>query len=238
MKIGIIQTRGLGDIVIAAPIAMYYIDRGCDVYWPIDSEFITSFQNSFPKIKFIPVEKSLTGDSTADYFYNFPLEELNKKSCHSIICLYSHLTGFDLGNARLKESLSFDAYKYAVAKVPFREKWNFLPARDLIREEQLFDLLKLNPSESYNLIQKEGSNFRANIEEHINHKDLRTISITPLTNNIFDWIGVIEKASHLYLVDSVYSNIVEQLNIVGRKSLFLRSHSPMTPVLKNDWSFI
>lgn len=238
MKIGIIQTRGLGDIVIAIPIAMYYIERGCEVYWPIDSEFIPSFQETFPKIKFISIEKTIAGDSTADYFFNFPLNELKKKSCNSIICLYSHLTGFELGNTRLKESLTFDAYKYAVAKVPLKEKWNFAPKRNAVREGKLFELLALNPTDIYNVTQTEGSNFKANIEDHIKEKDLRTINITPLTNNIFDWLGVIEQANHVYLVDSVYSNIVEQLGICNQKSLFLRSPSPMTPILKNDWSFI
>ena len=238
MKLGIIQTRGLGDIVIAVPIAMYYIERGCEVYWPIDSEFIPSFQDSFPKINFIPVDKAVTGISTEEYFYNSPLNELKKITCNSIICLYSHLTGFDLGNNRLRESLSFDAYKYAVAKVPFSEKWNFAPKRNAVREGKLFELLQLNPTDSYNVIQNEGSNFIADIENYINEKELRTINISPLTNNIFDWIGVIERANHVYLVDSVYSNIVEQLDICNKKSLFLRSPSPMTPVLKNGWSFI
>jgi hypothetical protein len=47
MKIGIVQTRGLGDVVIAVPLAMWYADRGCEVLWPIDSEFIASFAFAF-----------------------------------------------------------------------------------------------------------------------------------------------------------------------------------------------
>jgi hypothetical protein len=238
MKIGIIQTRGLGDIVIATPIAMYYIERGCDVYWPIDSEFIPSFKEAFPKINFLAIEKSATGIETAEYFYHSPLDELNKIGCKSVICLYSHLTGFDLGNTRIRESITFDAYKYAVANVPFTEKWNFSPKRNVVREGKLFELLKLNPTDSYNVIQNQGSNFTADIESHIANKELRTINISPLTNNIFDWIGVLECADHVYLVDSVYSNIVEQLDICKKKSLFLRSQFPMTPVLKNGWLFI
>ena len=34
-KLGIIQTRGLGDIHIALPIAFFYKKKGFEIYWPI-----------------------------------------------------------------------------------------------------------------------------------------------------------------------------------------------------------
>jgi hypothetical protein len=234
MKLGIIQTRGLGDIVIAAPIAMYYIERGCEVYWPIDSEFISSFKNAFPKINFIPVEKSKTGDSTSDYFYNTPLEKLNQLNCNSITCLYSHLSNFDLGQSKLQESLNFDAYKYAIAKVPFKEKWNFHPKRNLINEAKLFEKINLDPSEKYILVHEEGSNFQMSVES-FTEKNIRAVRISPITDNIFDWIGVIENCHKAYLIDSVYANIVEQLNLTIEKTFFTRSKSNFTPTLLNKW---
>jgi hypothetical protein len=238
MKLGIIQTRGLGDIVIAAPIAMYYIERGYEVYWPIDSEFIPSFKDTFPKIKFIAIDKSLTGNSTAEYFYYSPLEELKKIRCDSIICLYSHLSGFDFGNSRLENSLTFDAYKYAVSGVPFSEKWNFNPKRNFSREKSLFELLKINSSEKFNLVQNAGSNFHVDLTHHIKNQSIRTIRIEPLSENIFDWLGLIERCEAGYFVDSVYSNIIEQMNLNIKKTLFLRSETKFTPVMKSNWSFL
>jgi hypothetical protein len=238
MKLGIIQTRGLGDIVIAAPIAMYYIDRGCDVYWPIDSTFIASFSDAFPNINFIPVDKEVTGSATAEYFYYFPLSELKKVNCENIICLYSHLTGFDLGHPRLKESLPFDAYKYAIAKVPFKEKWNFHPKRNVVREGLLFQKLELEPDSLYNLIHEEGSNFSASLDQYIDNKSFRNIRISPITDNIFDWIGVIERCQAAYLIDSVYSNLTEQMNIKINKKFILRSPANLTPTLTNQWDLI
>ncbi len=238
MKIGIIQTRGLGDIVIATPIAMYYIDRGCEVYWPIDSEFIPSFKDSFPKINFIPVDRSITGAATAEYFYHFPLRELEKISCQSIICLYSQLTGFDLGQPRLQESLPFDAYKYALANVPFGEKWNFYPKRNPLREANIFKLLELDPYEPYNVIHEEGSNFKCDLSVYIKDKEIKSIKITSISDNIFDWIAVLENCQAAYLVDSVYVNLIEQLNMKINKNIFLRSNSAFTPTLQNSWNFI
>lgn len=238
MKIGLIQTRGLGDIVIAAPIAMYYIERGCQVYWPIDSNFIPSFTDAFPEIEFLPVDKNITGDGSADYYYFNPLEQLKSKSCDSIICLYSHLTGFDFGQDRIKDALSFDAYKYAIAKVPFREKWNFSPRRNPIREANIFTQLGIDPKEKYNLIHNEGSNFQCNFSDHIKNKTIKNITISPITNNIFDWIGVIENSESIYVVDSVYLNLIEQLNITTEKSIYLRSKINFTPILQNTWTYV
>ena len=237
MKLGIIQTRGLGDIVIAVPIAMYYIERGCEVYWPIDSEFISSFEYAFPKINFIPIDISLTGNSTAEYFYHAPLEELNKKDCKSIFCLYSHLSGFDLGHKRLQESLSFDAYKYAVANVPFQEKWNFNPHRNPVREADLFKNLQLEPNEPYIVIQDQGSNFTANLDELVREEGIRIVKTTPISNNIFDWLGVFECSKSIYAVDSVYVNIIEQLKLKNDKHIYLRSACPFTPTLITNWSY-
>lgn len=237
MKLGIIQTRGLGDIVIAAPIAMYYVARGCEIFWPIDSNFIPSFSEAFPKIKFIPVDQSMTGHATSDYFYHKPLEELNIIGCDSIICLYSHLTGFDLGNHRMQESLSFDAYKYAIAGVPLKEKWNLKINRNTLREANIFKLLDLDPKEEYIVVHDEGSNIKLNIDKFITENKLRVIKIKSITDNIFDWLGVIESAQTLHLIDSVYANLVEQLNIQTPKTLYLRSKVQFSPIFINSWSF-
>ena len=238
MKIGLIQTRGLGDIVIAAPIAMYYIDRGCEVFWPIDSEFISSFSDAFPKINFLPIHQSITGASSAQYFYYAPLEELNRNNCEVIFCLYSHLTGFDFGYKRLQEALTFDAYKYAVAKVPFQEKWNFHPRRNPAREARVYEMLGLNINEKYNIVHDQGSNISLEIDSYIENKDIKTVKISAITDNIFDWISVIERSESVYFIDSVYANITEQLNIKVKKSFVIRSAVSLTPVLVNSWKIL
>lgn len=238
MRIGIIQTRGIGDIVIAAPIAMYYIAIGYEVCWPIDSEFLNSFSFAFPKIEFIPVDKFVTGENTAEYFYDYPLSVLKAMNCEKIFCLYSHLTGFDFGNNRIQNSLPFDAYKYAVAGVPFKEKWNFHPRRNIVNEANLFKKLNLDPCDSYVLTQEQGSNFNAGMAEFIEEKNVAIINITPITDNIFDWIGVIESSKAIYAIDSVFVNIIDQLHLSVKKSIYLRSKSPFTPILLSNWRYI
>lgn len=237
MKIGIIQTRGLGDIIIAAPIADYYISRGCTVYWPIDSDFIEAFQYAFPRINFIPIDQSITGKLTADYFYNEPSKQLKDLNCDAILCLYSFLTGFDFGYGNLKDAISFDAYKYAIAKVPFSEKWKIKIRRNAIREGQLFKTLNLNPNEIYSVIHDQGSVYSANLDD-FTPKEIRKIKIEPITENFLDWLGVLENADSFYVINSVYSNLIEQLNFPGKKHFFTQTTAAWTPVLINDWSYI
>ena len=238
MKIGLIQTRGLGDIIIAAPIAQYFIAQGHEIYWPIDSTFIDSFQFAFPEINFIPINPLESKPNSKEYFYATPSLELQKIKCEKIFCLYSHLSGHDPENIRYQQSLTFDMYKYAITNVPFVQKWNLKLQRNRAREDALFKNNELLQTESYSVIHEEGSNFKMGVSDIIPHKGERLIKITSLTDNFFDWLGIIEKATTIYFIDSVYANLVDQLNFVNNKYLFLRSPSPFTPVYRSNWNFV
>lgn len=111
MKIGFIQTGGLGDVVIAAPIAQCYIEQGHDVYWPIDSCYYRCAQMAFPEINFLEIVRSKTGFMTAEYFVGGPYVMLTELGCEQIFSLYSYLTGMSIANEGLARSLKFDEYK-------------------------------------------------------------------------------------------------------------------------------
>jgi hypothetical protein len=119
MKIGIVQTRGIGDIIIALPIAKFYSENGFDVFWPIDKTFLPSFQPTVDYVNFIPVEPEYPRA-----FYEIPIRHLSEFNVERTLVLYSYLKRHeDIINEQLACFLKFDEYKYTVAKVPFREKW-------------------------------------------------------------------------------------------------------------------
>lgn len=238
MRLGIIQTRGLGDIIIAAPIAYYFKELGYDIYWPIDSRFLSSFECAFPSINFIPVDSRKLGVNTEEYFYSYPSSVLKELNCEKIICLYSYLSGLKIINTRLSESLSFDMYKYAVSKVPFVEKWNLKIKRNIERELELCKSISLELQERYILLHEEGSNFKIDLKKLLPDQKLRIVRLSEVSDNIFDWLSVIENASVIVMIDSVYSNLVDQLKIPNKKYLYLRSPFPFTPVLMSNWEFI
>ena len=73
-KLGIIQSRGLGDIVISLPIARYYYDQGWEIHWPICREFLTHFYQTCPWINWHPVET----DREGTFFLDQPRSILKK----------------------------------------------------------------------------------------------------------------------------------------------------------------
>ena len=236
MKIGLIQTRGIGDIIIAAPIAQYFIHQGHDVFWPVDNRFYPSVQAAFPEVHFIGIHREVLGGETFAYFYSQPLAELNRIGCDSVYCLYSYLSDLSVVDPKLSKSLKFDEYKYAIAGVPFDQKWKLKIFRNPSKEQQLIQ--QLNIRGNFVLIHEQGSNYKLDIqlpEDMI--RDYQVIKMTEISESPFDWIGVIEKASVFVCVDSCFANLVEQLNLCERKFLFLRSDIRATPVFKNNWQF-
>jgi hypothetical protein len=239
VKIGLIQTRGIGDIIIALPIAQYLIRAGHEVYWPIDSRFMTSFQPAAPEIHWLAVEHPAPQQSPGgplSYFLDDPLSQLRAAGCDAIHLLYSFLSDSPVARPDLRAHLKFDEYKYAVAGVPFAEKWHLRLRRDREREQQLF--ARVAPSGQYVAAHLEGSNAAlppAAVSAFT--RDLPLVRISALTDNVFDWLTVIERAAALIMIDSCYSNLAEQLGIGTRKHLVLRSPALITPVYRNGWSF-
>jgi hypothetical protein len=236
-RTGIVQTRGIGDVVIAAPIAQHFIERGHEVHWPVDARFVAAVQAAFPEIRFHAVDATQTGESTFEYFYQRPVDLLIEAGCESTHCLYAYLSGIDIVNRKLADALKFDEYKYAVAGVPFACKWALRVARDRQREQALIDRLDLR--EPYVLLHEEGSNFKVTIDVPADLvRTHQVVRVTPLTDNPFDWLGVIERAAMFACVDSVFANLAEQLDLCAHKVLFLRSPMATTPVLRNGWQFL
>lgn len=236
MRIGLIQTRGIGDVVIAAPIAQHFVDQGHEVWWPVDARWQPAVQAAFPEIHFLPVDVRETGEATRAYFYDRPVELLQAQGCEQVFCLYSYLSGLDVVNAKLAKSLKFDEYKYAICGVPFERKWHLRVARDAAREQALRDRLQITGP--YALLHEFGSNFRLQIELPpdiaATHQVVR---ISELSSNPFDWLGVIERAALFACVDSCFANLAEQLDLCSRRFLFLRSDIGFTPVFRNPWQF-
>lgn len=234
-RLGIIQSRGLGDLVISLPIAHYYHKQGWEIYWPINEEFMTSMQPAAPWVHWIPIPF----DPPGRYFYDVPMERLKNFGCDEILPLYQALTNHpEFSNEIYFQHTKFDQYKYIKAGVPFREKWNL---RDCItrnpqREQALYDRVVTNPN--YAVMHLQGWDHRAKFDTGMIPKDWQQIEITALTDNIFDWLLILERAQSLIMVDSCYANLVDQLGIGDDLYFIPRSHIGLTPVQGQHWCWI
>lgn len=238
-KRGICQSRGLGDIVIALPIAKFYHDKGDEIYWPICDEFMSSFTKTVPWVNWI----SVPTDQQGAFFLQTPLQKLEEIGVkqEDVLYLYQYLNSVpELTDPELFNILKFDQYKYWVSTVPFKNKWllGSCITRDVARENKLRKKLKL-PAR-YAVVHLTGSNFRADIDLSWLDPAVKVINIDDhKTDNIWDWLGVLEGAEAFVGVDSVYANIVDSLEL-NIPELFWIRRSPwdLTPVLGSLWTMV
>lgn len=232
-KLGIIQSRGLGDLVIALPIARYYANQGWDIVWPICEEFVHHMESAVPWVKWVPI----TTDR-GSFFYDIPLQRLRNLKCDEILCLYQALTGHKFHEEKWFQYTSFDQYKYIQAGVPFLNKWRLAECitRNPEREQALYDQVVQNPN--YVVVHLQGSDHRATYDPAIVPEGWQTIEINEQTDCIWDWLKVLEGAQSLILVDSVFANIVDQLGIGDDRYFIQRSHIGLTPVQGQHWTWL
>jgi hypothetical protein len=234
-KLGIIQSRGLGDLVIALPIARWYHNEGWDIYWPIDDRFLADMQAGAPWVHWVPVPY----DEPGRYFYDVPMERLRNLKVDETLCLYQHLTGHKFSEEKYFQYTSFDQYKYIKAGVPFLEKWKLADCitRNSQREAALKEAVVENPN--YVVAHLEGSTVRASFDTSIIPEGWQCLEIRPIKGfTIWDWLGVIEGAQSIICVDSVYANMIDQLGLGSDRYFIQRSHIGLTPVQGQDWTWI
>ena len=185
-----------------------------------------------PYVTFLPLEPGVE----APFYYDIPLAKLSEVGCTDIHVLYSALRGREhVVDRKLADYVTFDRYKYAVTGVPFREKWNLSLVRNREREQALDDRLVKAPS--YTGCHFQGSAYRVELDvpETLEHQVIR---ISEVTDCVFDWLAVLERATDRMLIDSCFANLVEQLGLPGKKAFIRNPYTPFSPVLINDWQFL
>lgn len=136
--------------------------------------------------------------------------------------------------------LKFDQYKYQTAGVPFLKKWRLAECvtRDPAREQAL--KARLNLKDRYAVIHLQGSSFQAQVDTSWIDPAVQIINIDEhRTDSIFDWLGVIEGAELALCVDSVFANLIDQMQIKGPELYWIR-RSPwdLTPVMGGEWTIV
>ena len=240
-KLGILQSRGLGDLVITLPIAHYYSQHNYTVYWPICQEFYPSMTAAAPYIHWIP----LPTDPNGDFFVREPIRRLRNLQIpeENILWLYQFVNMYpERTNLNLYAQMKFDQYKYAQAELPFSLKWN-LPnciTRNKEREDSLF--AKLIKKSRYWIIQQQASDVNYQLDTTQIDPECQIIEIFPYTDNIWDWLKILENAEGMILIDSVFANIVDQMNLnPGADRYYVRKWNrgvDGNPVFLNEWTYM
>jgi predicted nucleotidyltransferase len=235
MKIGIIQSRGLGDLIIALPIAWNYHRDGHEVFWPICEEFMSTMTKAAPWVNWIPLKT----DTHGNFFYFHAMGNLKYRELDEIVCLYQYLSSNpELSDPVIFPILKFDQYKYAKVGMALKDKL-LLPeciTRDPAAEALLYEQVVVK--DRYIVVHLEGSSARADLDFSDIDPAVQVIEIRPgFTDNAFDWLKVIEGAESLYMIDSCFSNIVDSYDLCRDKWFIKRSKMDLTPVLLSDWQY-
>jgi len=197
--------------------------------------FLDNVVNHVPWVKWIPVPVD-----PGPFFYDVPMQRLKNFKVDEVLCLYNALTGHPEFTARPEfQLMKFDQYKYSVAGVPFLKKWTLADCitRDYDAEGTLYK--KLGSPEHFAILHLDGSDYRAGFDTSIIPEDWQQIEIKEgMTPSVFNWIGMLSNAESIICVDSVFSNLVDQMNLGTDRYFIPRSHIQLTPVLGNDWTIM
>ena len=232
MRIGLIQTGSPRDIVIALPIAQWFVKSGHQVFWPVMEDCLAWLAAAMPQVEFLPVPEGL---SPLFAYHDLPMALLHEAGCDRIFPLYSQLGSTSIADEHLAFSLKFDEYKYAVTGVPFVKKWALAEClrRDALREQAVLDELQV--TRNYILVDATSSTVKLPEEWSLNH-DIRTVPDPG--GNPFDWLAPLEGASRLVIGDGLLSSLADQMNITADKHLVVSSGLSTTPVYANGWRFL
>ena len=235
-KLGIIQSRGLGDIHIALPIAFFYKKKGYEIYWPIYEKWIEQMTHYASWVNWIPLKEY--PDKIHEFYYEWPLQKLKEIKVNKIYCLYSFLrTKLELSKEPYYHFVSFDRFKYLKSNVPFNYKWklNECIKRDHQREQEIYD--KYVKNEKYVVTHLKASDHIADFDRTIIPSGFDMIEIKD-DGYVLDWLKVIEKSQMIIMTDSVMANITDQL-MIGKKKYFLQKKNIFfTPILNSNWEWI
>lgn len=235
--LGIVQSGGLGDIIIAIPIARHFHDQGRTIIWPLREELMPSFRASVPWVHWV----SVPTDPAGRFYYDEPVQRLRALGCSEFICLYQALDGRPaISDVPWFQVQKFDEFKYTRAGVPFLRKWTLgqnCITRFSDREEAL--ARRLNPQgRPYALIHLIGSSYRTQVDLGFLPGHWLRIEITEATDSVFDWLTLMERAEALVLIDSVFANLADQLQIPVAKYWIPRSPIFLSPVLGSNWTIL
>lgn len=136
-------------------------------------------------------------------------------------------------------NISWDELFYNQHNFKFENRWNmFKVERDFSREISLYE--QLNPkNEKYVLLHAKGSDNIDRINYNCVAPTLKKIFVEKYTDNIFDYLTLIELASEIHCVSSSFHVLVDSLPLTNK--LFLHTifkSRGFTHNVKNTWQIV
>lgn len=229
------QPAGIGDIFFTQKIAHHYVDKYYKVIWPVREDLL--WMNEYlisPGVIFTPPGAKIT---------------LNGKNRDPDVVLDIHNADQIFPNSSLLEC------KYQLVDMDYVDwacYFNF--KRNIKKENELFyDILKLTDNCEYAFVSKFvgtppiNSSKPGDIQKDKVQLPDSGIPIVELSSyrgyNVLDWCKVLQNASEIHMVDTVFNYIIEKLVLRATiKKLYSRYDPADFSHIKNlftaDWEYI
>jgi hypothetical protein len=137
------------------------------------------------------------------------------------------------------EGISWDEFFYFQHNIDFSNRWDsFKLVRDLKRESILYE--KLNPKdEEFILIHSKGSDNIDRINYNFLDKNIKKIFVEKHTDNIFDYLTLIEKSKEIHCIESSFQVMVDSFELSNDLYFHNNFNSRgFQHKIKNKWKII
>lgn len=156
---------------------------------------------------------------------------------------YTEVKIIGFQNLDRMSSVQLEKQLYHIAGVPLEKIWDsFFVQRDLKNEQALFDLVAPN-NEYFFLHEDVPRNYR--IERKLIAKKYTVVSAdSKITDNVFDYCTVIERAKEIHVIDSSFMFLIDCLQYENSdQKLFVHRYARENevwklPILKKNWTVL
>jgi hypothetical protein len=229
-----------GDIIVCAPIAKDYADRGFKVYWPIRVEYLDLVSRfdyvtpiPLPEIKLVNQFGDREDKNMSDILMGQSIcKEMNSTYLHVGDRFVDGVTPF--ATPRLATE-TIEEKKYRIAEVDFSKKYELVWRRDKQKEDELYNIVvSKEPYVFAHLDQSDGSTAA------LPDKELNVVKCEPIEGyNILDWYKIIIQASTIYCIESSLQCFVDGVgDKIEDNKKFLLSKADVFTTNSENWNKI
>jgi hypothetical protein len=173
---------------------------------------------------------------------NFGVISVNDYAAADIVVKHWKGNVIKIGFDKMQDFEHFDIDFYRMLNVPFNERWDsFTIKRNYEAEKKLIE--KLNLPEKFVFVHDDASRGFVISDQYMK---MNLPVIRPfITNSIFDWIGVLERATEIHCICSSFKHLVDSVPGINAKLYYHWGHvnkgkprEASITVSKKDWKVI
>lgn len=142
-----------------------------------------------------------------------------------------------IGHEFFNNGVQFDNSFYNQFNMDFCKRWSsFYIKRDFEKETSLFE--SFNMERGYTVIHEDS--YRRMVVRDVNRDNCLVIDKN-ITENIFDYLTILENASEIHCIESCFLFLIDSFNFKSKlfSHRYARQYPPnLAPTLKNKWTIL